>query len=69
AFAVIDRLWQQKIWWDSVHMTPEELKKESRETYGDPLIRKKRKQSHRKLISALSGSLPASLRTDEGKSQ
>jgi len=69
AFAVIDRLWQQKMWWDSVHMTPEELKKERRETHGDPLIRKKRKQSHRKLISALSGSLPASMRTDEGKSQ
>lgn len=69
AFAVIDRLWQQKMWWDSVHMTPEELKKERREIYGDPLLRKKRKQSHRKLISALSATQPSMPGTDKGRSQ
>ena len=69
AFAVIDRLWQQKIWWDSIQMTPEELKQERRDVLGDPLLRKKRKQSHRKLISARSGVIPTEHRVADGRSR
>lgn len=67
-FAVIDRIWRQKQWWDSVCMTREEVQKEQRDLYGDPAIRKRRKKLHRLAIAAMPSKTISLSDTPDGSS-
>ncbi len=55
-FALIDKIYRHKQWWDSVCMTPEELKREKREAHGDPRLRKRRSSEHRSLMNRFANS-------------
>ena len=67
-FAVFDRIWRQKQWWNSVCMTREEVQKEQRELYGDPALRKKRKKLHRSAVASMSAKTAAMSDTQEESS-
>lgn len=49
AFALVDVVWARHRWISGLRMTPAELKREIRETEGDPMLKGQRKRLHREI--------------------